>query len=112
MFLCHIVEGTIKGRRGDIKEYVIGVAFYRKRQDFDPRLDSTVRVEASRMRGRLAKFYAEEGKHDTIVISVPKGGYVPAVEVHAPAEQPAAPAAPTLTGNSTTVQLHAPSAQP
>ena len=70
-FLRHIVEETIEGRTGEIKEYVIGVAVYRKRPDFDPRIDSTVRVEASRMRGRLAKFYAEEGKHDAIVISVP-----------------------------------------
>ena len=78
------MEETLEGRAGEIKEYVIGVAVYRKR-DFDPRIDSTVRVEASRLRRRLAKYYDDEGKHDAIIISVPKGGYVPIIEFHAPA---------------------------
>jgi Tol biopolymer transport system component len=88
-FLRHIVEETLEGRAGEIKEYVIGVAVYRKRDDFDPRIDSTVRVEASRLRRRLAKFYEDEGKQDAIIISVPKGRYVPAVEIRAPAEHSA-----------------------
>jgi Tol biopolymer transport system component len=83
------VEETLEGRASEIKEYVIGVAVYRKRHDFDPRIDSTVRVEASRLRRKLATFYEEEGKHDAIIISVPKGGYVPTVELRVPADQPA-----------------------
>ena len=55
-FLRHIVEATLEERAGEIKEYVIGVSVYRKRRDFDPRLDSTVRVEASRLRRKLANY--------------------------------------------------------
>src|SRR5260370_31083381 len=89
-----IGEETLKGRAGEIKEYVIGGAVYRKRQDFDPRMDSTVRVEASRLRRKLANFYEDDGKHDPIIISVPKGGYVPAVEYRAPAAPPEPAAQP------------------
>jgi Tol biopolymer transport system component len=85
------VEETLEGRAGEIKEYVIGLAVYRKGQDFDPIIDSTVRVEASRLRRKLANFYEDEGKHDAIIVSVPKGGYVPSIEIHAPAEQSAPP---------------------
>lgn len=103
-FLRYVVEETLEGRSREIKEYVIGVAVYRKGQDFDPRIDSTVRVEASRLRRRLASFYDDEGRHDAVVISVPKGGYVPAFEGRAPAVEPATKkgrlprAAPVLAG--------------
>jgi hypothetical protein len=52
-FLRFIVEETIAGRQAAIKEYVVGVEVYRREATFDPKLDSTVRVEASKLRARL-----------------------------------------------------------
>ena len=86
-FLRHVVEETLVGRAGEIKEYVIGVAVYRKRRDFDPRTDATVRVEASRLRRKLSEYYEDAGRDDPIVITVPKGGYVPAFTGRAPVPQ-------------------------
>jgi hypothetical protein len=76
-FLRFIVEETLAGRGTDLKEYVIGTSVCDRRPDFDPRADPVVRVEARRLRSRLADYYAEEGRSATVVFGVPKGGYVP-----------------------------------
>jgi hypothetical protein len=36
-----------------------------------------VRVQARRLRARLARYYREEGRGDDILIELPKGGYAP-----------------------------------
>ena len=76
-FLRFIVEETIEGRGGDIKEYVIGTRVYRKGAMYDTRLDATVRVEAHKLRSRLLEYYANGGRRDRVIISIPKGSYVP-----------------------------------
>ena len=76
-FLCFVVGETVAGRGSQLKEYVIGVQVFDKDTSFDPRTDPIVRVQARRLRSRLAKYYAEEGVGDTVVIELPKGGYGP-----------------------------------
>ena len=39
--------------------------------------DPIVRVEAGRLRDRLSSYYEGEGLADRMLISIPKGGYVP-----------------------------------
>ena len=48
-----------------------------KESSFDPRADPIVRVQARRLRARLARYYREEGGADGLVIELPKGGYAP-----------------------------------
>jgi Tol biopolymer transport system component len=79
-FLCLIVEETLAGRGDNIKEYLIGTEVYGRPQDYDPRLDATVRVEASKLRKRLEAYYTNEGIRDPVVIRIPKGGYRPEFE--------------------------------
>src|SRR3954466_7611923 len=76
-FLRYIVEETLQGRGDRIKDYVIAVEVYRKDSTYDPRTDSSVRGEAARLRTKLGRYYETDGKNDDIVISVPKGTYVP-----------------------------------
>lgn len=76
-FLAFVVEETSSGRASQIKEYAIALEVFDKPSDYDPRTDSTVRTEATKLRARLARYYAEEGPSDTLVISLPKGTYVP-----------------------------------
>src|SRR5215471_7680204 len=76
-FLRLIVEETLSGRGDHIKEYVIGTQVYARPQDYDPRIDATVRVEATKLRKRLESYYSGEGREDAVVISIPKGGYRP-----------------------------------
>ena len=79
-FLKYVVETTLEGKGALIKEYVIALEVFDKSDAYDPREDSTVRTEASKLRARLSRYYENEGKEDPVIISAPKGGYVPALQ--------------------------------
>ncbi len=76
-FLRFVVDGALEGKHEQLKEYVLGVEVYQKGADFDPRIDSTVRVEAARLRAKLREYYETEGRSDPVRIDLPKGGYAP-----------------------------------
>jgi len=76
-FVGFIVDETVAGRGGDLKEYVIGVQVFGKEPSFDPRTDPIVRVQARRLRTRLARYYLDEGNSDEVIVDLPKGGYAP-----------------------------------
>ncbi|WP_031499017.1 tetratricopeptide repeat protein [Bryobacter aggregatus] len=76
-FLRQTVENALIPGAEAMKEYEIGVRVYGRKEDFDPRVDSTVRAEAVRLRAKLQQYYASEGRNDAIRISLPKGNYVP-----------------------------------
>ena len=75
-FLRFIVEGTLAGEER-LKEYLIGVEVFDRPQDYDPKDDPVVRIEAGRLRKKLAEYYAGPGANDALIIELPKGGYVP-----------------------------------
>jgi adenylate cyclase len=75
--LRFIVERSLHGREGELKESVIAVEVFGRSPDYDPRRDPIVRTEARRLRTRLAEYYRDEGRTDPWVILLPKGGYVP-----------------------------------
>lgn len=79
-FLRHIVEETVAGRADRLSGYTIALDVFDKDEDFDPALDSIVRVEASRLRTRLVQHYAETERETNVRIVLPKGTYVPAFE--------------------------------
>ena len=76
-FLRYVVERTLEGRGKEINEYSIGVEVYDRPTAFDPRIDSTVRVEAGRLRAKLRDYYEAEGRDNAIRIQLPKGSYSP-----------------------------------
>ena len=76
-FLRFVALEALQGRGDQLKEYVIGVQVFDKSASFDPRADPIVRVQARRLRTRLARYYREEGADDTVVVDLPKGGYAP-----------------------------------
>src|SRR6187402_706878 len=104
-FLSFIVTETIAGRGSDLKEYVIGVQVFGKEASFDPRTDPIVRVQARRLRTRLARYYQDEGNSDEIVVDLPKGGYAPVFRPRG--EAPAAKRSVTaaLVGRNTVAVL-------
>jgi hypothetical protein len=57
------------------KEYQIATEVFGRPNDFDPHLDSTVRVQAGRLRGKLAEYYASEGADDQTLVDIPRGTY-------------------------------------
>jgi TolB-like protein len=76
-FLRYVVERTLEGRCDEINEYSIGVEVYDRPTAFDPRIDSTVRVEAGRLRAKLREYYEDEGRDSAIRIQLLKGSYSP-----------------------------------
>ena len=95
--LSYLCEKTFAGESGQIKEYSIAVDVFGRRDSFDQDVDSIVRVQANRLRKRLAEYYAAEGATHRVQICIPVGQYVPQFEekpVPAPVEVPAAPEKP------------------
>lgn len=75
--LRYVCEKYFEGQAIEIKEYSIAVDALGRPPDFDPTEDSIVRVEAHRLRIKLARYYQKEGSHHPIQIVLPSGGYVP-----------------------------------
>lgn len=77
-FLRHVVRAALTDHPEDLKEVVIGIEVYgRDIATYDPRRDPIVRVEAGRVREKLARYYTDEGVADTFQITIPVGGYLP-----------------------------------
>jgi tetratricopeptide (TPR) repeat protein len=75
--LRFVVEATLDGRQDAIKGYTIAVEALGRDPSFDPQADPIVRVEATRLRRALERYYAGAGAGDDIEIMVPRGSYVP-----------------------------------
>jgi len=76
-FLQFIVEETLAGHETQLKEYTIALKLYSKKPDFNPQVDPIIRIHAWRLRRTLDHYYSQDGKYDDIVISIPKGAYIP-----------------------------------
>ena len=89
--LCHLLEflasHSVDEHGSSVKEYQIATEVFGRPADFDPRLDSTVRVQTSRLRAKLAEYYAGPGAQDEVIVEIPRGAYSVAVHARAvPAE--------------------------
>jgi TolB-like protein len=91
-FLRFVVARALAGEGDQVKEYVIGVEVFQRNADYDPRLDSIVRVEARRLRSKIEEYYAGPGREDQILIRIPRGSYVPTFETREVAAPTSAPA--------------------
>lgn len=79
--LEYLVRHTVEGRESALKESVLAAeVFDRPLASFDPVRDTIVRVEARRLRQRLAVYYASEGARSALRIGLPVGSYVPTLE--------------------------------
>lgn len=83
-FLRFIVEETLNGRGHLLKEYTIGTNVLSKKAGYDPQADASVRIHAGRLRRALYEYYSGPGCSDPVLISVPKGAYVPSFELVEP----------------------------
>jgi hypothetical protein len=77
-------------RDDSISEYAIATEALGRQDSFDAKIDATVRVQISRLRQRLDKFYNEEGRQYSSRVSIPLGTHQVKV-MHAAAEQAALP---------------------
>ncbi|MGA2601335.1 MAG: hypothetical protein ABSH09_30590 [Bryobacteraceae bacterium] len=91
--LRYVTSRTLEGHASELKEYVLGVSVFERPDSFDPRTDAVVRLEARRLRLKLAEYYQQEGLDDPVVIDLPKGAYVPRFRTRLTPSHADAPAA-------------------
>ncbi|HXZ78770.1 MAG TPA: malectin domain-containing carbohydrate-binding protein [Terriglobales bacterium] len=89
--LSYLCEKWFAGEGEQIKEYSIAVEVFGRGASFDQDSDSIVRVQANRLRRRLAEYYAGDGAGHTLHISIPVGQYVPQFAVAGESSQATKP---------------------
>lgn len=76
-FLRYICDQHFDRNAENLKEYSIAVEALGRPSDFDQKKDSIVRVEAHRLRKRLADYYSTIGADHAVHIVIPNGQYAP-----------------------------------
>src|SRR5271169_3489040 len=82
--LRYLAEHSLDHPGVALKEYQIATEVLGRSGGFDPQSDSTVRVQAGRLRVKLAEYYAHEGPGDPIIVELPKGSYALTFHLRAP----------------------------
>src|ERR1044071_8324608 len=85
-FLEFVVEETLAGRSDQLGEYGIGVSVFDRGKDFEPALDPIVRNDARRLRAKLLEYY-KSAPAGSVLVEIPKGGYVPMFSILAAREE-------------------------
>ncbi|KQV64405.1 hypothetical protein [Rhizobium sp. Root1220] len=79
-FLQFIVNETLAGHSEFLKAFTIANVVFGRNVSFDAQNDPVVRIEAGRMRRALERYYLVGGNADRVVVTIPKGGYVPSFD--------------------------------
>jgi adenylate cyclase len=74
-FLRYLVERRLAGEYDSVKEHRLALEVFDRRDDFDPRNDTIVRVQARNLRARLDDYYENSDAADTVRFVLPKGAY-------------------------------------
>ncbi|MEM8555450.1 MAG: hypothetical protein AAGF71_11575 [Pseudomonadota bacterium] len=98
-FLRYVVRRTLEGDGDQLKSYAIGVDVFGKPEGFDAASDTSVRVQARKLRARLDLYYATEGAHDPVRIVIPRGTYRPSFEMRGAVQ-------PVTLAEQSPVKLH------
>jgi hypothetical protein len=78
--LIYVCQRALTDPAASIKEYEIGCNALGRKPDFNPNEDNIVRVQISHLRKKLDEYFATDGKDEPLLITVPKGAYVPRFE--------------------------------
>lgn len=73
--LKFLARNSIATPEVPVKEYQIATELFGRPASFDPRLDSAVRVQMSRLRVKLNEYYNTVGREDLMVVQIPKGSH-------------------------------------
>jgi hypothetical protein len=96
--LRYLAQQALEHPGVPIKEHQIATEVFGRQSDFDPHVDSMVRVQALRLRSKLAEYYTREGAGDPVFIELPKGSYA----LHMHVRPVTANGAPQLESRPTT----------
>jgi hypothetical protein len=82
-FLQYICEHYSRGQISAINEASIGTKVFGRPPGYHAGEDSIVRSQARFLRQRLEEYFATAGVHESLVLRIPKGSYVPVFEPRA-----------------------------
>jgi hypothetical protein len=89
--LKYIVDATLDGRSGDLKERTLGVEVFGRDPNYDTSADPVVRLSAGEVRKRIAQYYHENGSVSRVQIELPLGSYLPEFLLRGPETHEAQP---------------------
>jgi hypothetical protein len=106
--LRYLADYALEHPGESVKEYQIATEVFGRPATFDPRLDSTVRVQTGRLRTKLTEYYRGPGESDPLIVEIPRGTYqLTFVPRHADA-----PDAPALAPEPQLPAVAAPESRP
>jgi hypothetical protein len=73
--LRFLADKSVCGQADELKEYIVAIDGLGKPSSYDPRRNSTVRIQVGRLRQKLADYYRTEGQRDPVLIDLPKGRF-------------------------------------
>jgi hypothetical protein len=76
-FLRYVCDRQMRGKDAEITEQRIGVKVFGRPEGYNSNEDNIVRNYARTLRKRLADYFRTEGREETLLILIPRGGYVP-----------------------------------
>jgi hypothetical protein len=79
-FLQYVCQCSLEGRPEAATEQQIGIHVFGRPPGYNPNEDNIVRVQARSLRLKLEHHLANEGKSEPVVITIPKGQYLPFFE--------------------------------
>jgi hypothetical protein len=79
-FFLHVCRCALDNKPEGATEQQVGICVYERPPGYNPNEDNIVRSQARLLRLKLEHHFANEGKVEAIVITIPKGRYLPAFE--------------------------------
>jgi hypothetical protein len=110
LLLRYLASHALEKPHDHVKEYQIATDVFGRSETFDPRIDSTVRVQTSRLRNKLVEYYATTGKLDPLTIEIPRGAYTALFHLREEVRiaDPPPPTAPPLHSEDQGTERHKP----
>ncbi len=90
-FLLHVCQCALEDRSEEATESQIGIYVYGRPPGYNSTEDNIVRSQARVLRMKLEHHFANEGKDEPVIITIPKGHYLPVFEMRSSVELPPAP---------------------
>src|SRR5258708_27335455 len=73
--LRYLAQKELENPGSHVKEYQIATEVYGRPADFNPQVDSTIRVQAAPLRGKISEYYTAAGLTDPVLFDLPRGSY-------------------------------------
>jgi hypothetical protein len=87
--LVYASKAAILRPNQGLSEVEVACTVLERRLDFDPATDNIVRAQFSHLRRKLEHYFETEGRDEPLVLSIPKGNYIPVFSASRVRDSPA-----------------------